>query len=619
MSDLSVTGSYRDQVSKGLAELLKTTKRWGSSMSSSVLGLTRSFVSLRSAVVGVATVWGARLFSGFVASSAETVAELDNLARSMGVSTASLSEMQYALQSVGLKTADASDLFRTFARSIAQAAEGSASQQTALRSLGLDLDKLRSGNVDLVGLLGDVSDGLAGMGTEAEKTGVLVKLFGEKGQRLIPFLSQGREEIERFAAEAERMGVSVDAGTARISRSFLDAKAKFSAAFEGVKRAVSTELYEVLARSFDKLAEYMARNRDEIVKSVRQVSVWAVGALEGVAKAILGVVETLAWVATYYDTREAKIAVIRRQVEAEKELAAVQAKMGSETNLQKLRELNDEAWAKTEELNRLAKALDGFVVKKFDKERAAIEHAAEELRKLLAKPILAPEGAPAPGPEAPRPSYKGRAPEPPVIPPGMAVKPPEETPPQTEWQKFSEGMRSGVDEFNKYATDTTQIAKDTMGAALGWTTEIMTQGFADMVTGAKSAGAAFQEMGRGMLATIAQLLIRMAMLKAISSIFGINLEGGAPQAPAGSRPQAGGYAPAMAAGAGIGATSGGGGAGGGGALLGSGGGVSVTFNVNTIDSKGFREVAHRDRAYFVGMIEDAISRRPAFRRAVGNA
>jgi hypothetical protein len=75
----------------------------------------------------------------------------------------------------------------------------------------------------------------------------------------------------------------------------------------------------------------------------------------------------------------------------------------------------------------------------------------------------------------------------------------------------------------------------------------------------------------------------------------------------------------MAAGSGIGASSAGGGAGAGGLQGGPAGAVHVTFNVTANDSRGFREMAHRERDYFVGMIEDAISRRPAFRRAVGRA
>jgi len=180
MSDLSVTSCLKDRVSPGLADLLKTTKRWGTSMAASVSGVTKSFFSLRSAVVGVAAVCGARLFGNFVTSTAEAVAELSALADSMGVSVQTLSEMQYALGSVGLKAADTSDLFRTMGRAIAQATQGSAAQVDAFKELGISVHALSQGNVDLVEFLGDVSEGLSKMGSQADKTQALIAIFGKR-------------------------------------------------------------------------------------------------------------------------------------------------------------------------------------------------------------------------------------------------------------------------------------------------------------------------------------------------------------------------------------------------------------------------------------------------------
>lgn len=635
MSELAVVSSLKDQVTPGLSAMLRSTRKWSTSMAGAVSGLARNFVSLRGAVVGVAAVWGARLFGSFVSSTAEAAAELAALSEAMGVTVESLSEMQYALGSVGLKAADASDLFRTFGRSIAQAAQGSAAQQSALQALGLDLEALKAGNIDLVALLGDVSEGLGRMGTQAEKTQALVALFGEKGQRLIPFLSQSREEIQKWSDEAKRMGVSVDAGMVGISTAFSNAKTKFQAAVTGVRNAILTEFYPVLTEGLNRMAEFMARNRTAIVEAVRSIASWTVEAFHAMSKAILDVADVALGISRALGLtnkgeaeRARYIELIRQLNEAEDQLLELQQKraalgVGSAAEEERRNQVLERQVAYIKDLQRQIEATSGSA---FEKERAILDQSAGFLRSLLeeARRVIGQTPAgPAPSyqaaPPAPIPSFEDEDFIPPQAGPmdrteGMGQV--EEV--QGEWAKFQEGMRQGTEDFAAYATDTTQIAKDTMGAALAWTTEIMSQGFADMVTGAKSAGQAFQEMGKGMLQMIAQLLIKMAMLKLMGGIFGSKTVEGLWGGKTSSAPAGAGFAPSMAAAGGPG-VAGVGAPGGGGAALAAGGPVNVSFTIHANDAKGFRELLHRDRSMIEGLIQDAVSRRPVFRRAIGSA
>lgn len=121
-----------------------------------------------------------------------------------------LSAYEYALAFSDASLQDYTAGLQKLEQNMAAASEGSKEQALVFETLGIQLREqdgmLRnSGDVML-----DFADVLAGMANGATKTQLAMDVLGKSaGPALLPFLSQGKEGIEEFTAEAERMGLVV--------------------------------------------------------------------------------------------------------------------------------------------------------------------------------------------------------------------------------------------------------------------------------------------------------------------------------------------------------------------------------------------------------------------------
>lgn len=121
-----------------------------------------------------------------------------------------LSAYEYALAFSDASLQDYTAGLQKLEQNMAAASEGSKEQALVFETLGIQLREqdgmLRnSGDVML-----DFADVLAGMANGATKTQLAMDVLGKSaGPALLPFLNQGKEGIEEFTAEAERMGLVV--------------------------------------------------------------------------------------------------------------------------------------------------------------------------------------------------------------------------------------------------------------------------------------------------------------------------------------------------------------------------------------------------------------------------
>lgn len=121
-----------------------------------------------------------------------------------------LSAYEYALAFSDASLQDYTAGLQKLEQNMAAASEGSKEQALVFETLGIQLREqdgmLRnSGDVML-----DFADVMAGMANGATKTQLAMDVLGKSaGPALLPFLSQGKEGIEEFTAEAEKMGLVV--------------------------------------------------------------------------------------------------------------------------------------------------------------------------------------------------------------------------------------------------------------------------------------------------------------------------------------------------------------------------------------------------------------------------
>jgi len=87
---------------------------------------------------------------------------------------------------------------------------------------------------DVIEVMLEQADAMAGMADGAGKTNRAMEIFGRSGQQMIPLLNQGSEALREQMEEARRLGVVVGSETARSAEIFNDRITVMKTRFEGV-------------------------------------------------------------------------------------------------------------------------------------------------------------------------------------------------------------------------------------------------------------------------------------------------------------------------------------------------------------------------------------------------
>lgn len=158
-----------------------------------------------------------------------------------------LSAYEYALAFSDASLQDYTAGLQKLEQNMAAASEGSKEQALVFETLGIQLREqdgmLRnSGDVML-----DFADVMAGMANGATKTQLAMDILGKSaGPALLPFLSQGKEGIEEFTAEAEKMGLVVSTDFSNAAGQLNDNLDKLGSVTTGLWRSFADGLTPAL-------------------------------------------------------------------------------------------------------------------------------------------------------------------------------------------------------------------------------------------------------------------------------------------------------------------------------------------------------------------------------------
>ena len=213
------------------------------------------------AVGAVAAVTSAAL-AGMVVHTVNTADEVDKLSQSLGISSQSLQELTYAasLSSIDLNLLN--DGLRQMTGNMKSAAGGSEEFADAFGKTGVKLTdangKLR--NADEVFM--DLADSISKMPDGAEKTALVLKVFGEEAFRFTPLLNRGRAGIQALREEAHDLGavMSTEAITSAIT--LKQEWARLTAAANGLTNTISIALLPTITEGVKKVTAWTRSFRD---------------------------------------------------------------------------------------------------------------------------------------------------------------------------------------------------------------------------------------------------------------------------------------------------------------------------------------------------------------------
>lgn len=191
--------------------------------------------------VGAAAV--ATAGAAFFAMTKSVINNADSVAkasRSIGITTESLSSLQYAAELSGISSDQLNDAFRRLNK-------GAADGNKAFAAMGVSVRDSQGNLKASDALLKDVSDKFASYKDGAEKSALAQELFGRSGANMISFLNSGSEGLSEMQQEAEKLGIVISGDLAKNSEIFNDNLNRIQKSVTGLVVDIAGPLVNALA------------------------------------------------------------------------------------------------------------------------------------------------------------------------------------------------------------------------------------------------------------------------------------------------------------------------------------------------------------------------------------
>ena len=195
------------------------TKAAFASVRKSMGNLNKSVGGLKTAVAGLLGTAALGALAGKLRSTAD---DIGKLATSLNIGTDSVQKFRFAAQLGGTEIGAFDAAIRKFAIKSGEAFEGVTSAVDAFNRLGVSFKDASGNLLPLDELLLRTAEGFKRIKNSGEEAAIANDLFGQKGVRMLAFLTQGREAIEGAGRALETYGGVIDDKGIRTTEQFND-------------------------------------------------------------------------------------------------------------------------------------------------------------------------------------------------------------------------------------------------------------------------------------------------------------------------------------------------------------------------------------------------------------
>jgi hypothetical protein len=216
--------------------------------------------------------------------------EIGKSAKKIGAGTTELQRLRFAADRSGASARNLDLAIKNSAKQLQDAANGGAKLfRDALGEVGLSIEDVQGLSAeDRIGLF---ADKLAGIEDQGKRTALAMNLFGARaGPELLPLLLEGSEGIAALGDEAERLGIVMGEDAVADSEAFQDTLTNAKAAVKGLTNTLGIELLPVVRSMIEGFTSWVEVNREMLRQDLARFFKGAVRA----AKVLLPVVEALA-------------------------------------------------------------------------------------------------------------------------------------------------------------------------------------------------------------------------------------------------------------------------------------------------------------------------------------
>lgn len=228
---------------------------------------------------------GAAITGTLLAMTTRAAAAGDEIAKAAdktGASTEALSKLRWAGEQSGVSFGQLEMAVGRMQREVAQSPE-------KFERLGIAVRDANGQTKDADVLMGEVADRLQGIADPAQRAQVAYELFGRAGMDLLPMLKNGSAGLAAMGEEAERLGLVFSEDAARASEAFNDSLNKLKQSGLGLAQTVMVSLAPIITDLADRVAEAVGRFNQfaEEHPTLARAAVLGAGAL-GALLAVLG-------------------------------------------------------------------------------------------------------------------------------------------------------------------------------------------------------------------------------------------------------------------------------------------------------------------------------------------
>lgn len=154
-------------------------------------------------IVGQVLVDAAKRFYSEFRASISVLDDLADAAQGLGVTAQQLSALEISAQAAGVGSGQLSQALNLLNRRMADAANGGEKSAAIFKALGIATTDANGNLRSTADVLGDVAEKFSGYENGANKSALANELFGRSGAKLIAFLNEGRDGLDKFGGASQ--------------------------------------------------------------------------------------------------------------------------------------------------------------------------------------------------------------------------------------------------------------------------------------------------------------------------------------------------------------------------------------------------------------------------------
>jgi hypothetical protein len=555
---LEIIAKVTDFASRPLATISRSVSRFATQGIREFTGFAKSVLSVKTAVGVLLGGFAAFRGGAFITGIINANAELAKIARGTGSTAERLIVLKDALALTGVEGSRFKGLINVLTKAIGQALNDSSSKAAkSLRKVGITLDDLRTS--DPVKLFDRLAGSLEKFASPQQKAAALIEIFPKATgeiELLVDVLGKGQDAFRNLVATAQQFGGGITEPAIKDIERMADALDLMQLSVEGVGRSVVASLSAQFAPAIERIAAFIAKNREAIGAGIANI-------VQVVGKAVVAVTAAFLRLVAFLSANGGKF------LEALEEIPLVGEKIASglrkvfdvpelSTDARRIRDAMDEVARAHVSLERqIEQAASGlrdkqgipgeFTPEQLEADRQTLEnlHRNRQAAYLqlidLQTQFSATSGTDPLGQQMERQLAAARAggfadvlssianfeslpaPDTDLAPIMKALFGADGVSgAEDRVRSFGEGISDGLDRLVEKWTDIGAVGESAV-QVLDSGLDSLTGAFADIATGQAKAREAFRKFALGVLHDIAQMIARLTIVKAFLSAIGFGV------------------------------------------------------------------------------------------------